>query len=160
IVDGIVGGLTGGFKGAATSVIGYLNDIVYGVNDKTKSAATAAQIHTAEMKDKSIENAQKMNEGVQTKLINMRNNVEGQLKQTTDTTKQEALKTKLTQLTNKEETVKEVHNKNVQMRTDTESEMDKLKASSKQKHGDIIQDIKNIWGGLGNWFHGIWVDVQ
>jgi len=259
IVDGIVGGLTGGFKGAATSVIGYLNDIVYGVNDKTKSAATAAQIHTAEMKDKSIENAQKMNEGVQTKLINMRNNVEGQLKQTTDatqrhtlemklaainnslemtqqvgqkyvdmryksqeqldlmkqgvdtslmsaadkakyhslnmkrfyldgviqmdeetvkqldkmrvdiadqlahttdTTKQEALKTKLTQLTNKEETVKEVHNKNVQMRTDTESEMDKLKASSKQKHGDIIQDIKNIWGGIGNWFHGIWVDVQ
>ncbi len=259
IVDGIVGGITGGFKGAATSIIGYLNDIVYGVNDKTKTAAIAAQIHTAEMKDKSIENAQKTNEGMQTHFIEMRNEIENQLKQTTDATQRHTLEMRLAAVNNaltmsqetgqkfvdmryksqeqidllksgvdtslmstadkakyhslnmkdmylggvidmdnqtiqklddmrigiiqklsqtKDEaarhpleiqlqqvTADEKHAMNTKgvhekARTSAESEMDKLKASSKQKHGDIIQDIKNIWGGIGNWFHGVWVGVQ
>src|SRR5205807_5093526 len=100
IVDGIVGGVVGGFKGMGVSVIGYINDLVYGVQDKTKSAATAAQINTAEMRDKSIANAQMMSEQTQMKLINMRNGIVEQLKQTTDAKQKHKLELKLTSVNN------------------------------------------------------------
>lgn len=127
IIDTIVGGVTGGFKGMTTSVVGYLNDLVHGVDDKTQKASIAAQLHTAEMRDKSIANAQKTNEGMQTHYQNMRVEIENQLIQTTDATQKHTLEMKLVAVNNALQMSQEAGQKFVDMRTKSQEQIDLLK---------------------------------
>lgn len=127
IVDGIIGGVVGGFKGMATTVIGTLTDLVTGVDNNTKKASISAQLNTAQMKDKSIENAQKMNEGTQNNLINMRNGIEEQLKQTTDAAQKHTLEMKLNTINNSLEMAQATGRNIVDMRTKSQEQLDLLK---------------------------------
>jgi TP901 family phage tail tape measure protein len=160
IVDGIVGGVVGGFKGMGVSVLGYLNDIVHGVHDKTEQASDAAKQHTLEMKIAAIKNAEETDLGVIQKLDHMRMGIADELSRTTDDTKKHALEIKLTQVTHAEDTAVKVWESHKKMRTDSESELDKLKKSSAEKFGTVQKDIQGIFGNIGGWFTDRWHDVQ
>lgn len=127
IVDGIVGSVVGGFKGMATTVIGTLNDLVNGVDNSTQKASIAAQLNTAQMKDKSIANAQAMSEQTQMKLIDMRNGIEKQLSETTDATQKHTLEMKLAAVNNSLEAAQSVGKNIVDMRERSLEQVDLLK---------------------------------
>jgi TP901 family phage tail tape measure protein len=152
IVDGIVGGVTGGFRGMGVSVIGYLNDIVHGVQDKTTQAKDAADINTLQMKINSIKHAEETDLGVIQRYDHMRMGIADQLSKTKDDTEKKSLGIKLTQVTHAEDTAVKVWESHKKMRVDSESELDKLKTSFAQKWGTIQQDIQGFFGNIGHWF--------
>jgi TP901 family phage tail tape measure protein len=100
VFDGLIKGVTGEFSGFAQGITGYFNQILHGADNNTKAASISTQTNTAEMKDKSIANAQMMSEQTQMKLIDMRNGIEDQLKQTTNAAQKHTLEMKLNTVNN------------------------------------------------------------
>ncbi len=127
IFDGLVKGVEGQFSGFAEGITGYFNQILHGADDKTKQASIAAQLNTAQMKDKSVENAQAMNEQMQMKLIDMRNGIENQLKQTTDAAQKHTLQMKLNTVNNSLEMAQASGRNIVDMREKSLEQVDLLK---------------------------------
>jgi tape measure domain-containing protein len=160
IVDGIVGGVVGGFKGMGVSVIGYINDLSHGVQDKTAQAKDAANINTLQMKINTIKHAEETDLGVIQKFDHMRMGIADQLSKTKDETEKKSLEVKLAQVTHAEDTAVKVWESHKKMRTDSESELDKLKKSSAEKFGTIQKDIQGIFGNIGHWFSDRWHEVQ
>src|SRR2546423_7820429 len=160
IVDGIAGGVVGGFKGMATSSIGYLDDLVNGIDRKTKEAKEQADLHTMEMKIATIKNAEGMDLGVIQKLDHMRMGVADQLRQTKDDTERQTLTIKLTHIEAAETQRVAVREKHKEMRKNVEDEHTKLKKHIEDTSGGIIGSIQRFFGGIGNWCHDRWVDVQ
>lgn len=160
IVDTIVGTVTGAFSGMAKSAMGYLNDLVDGVDNKTKQARDNAAVHSLEMKNKVIQNAIDADNQTIQKFDDMRQGIIQQLSQTKDEAEKKSLEIKLTQVTHAEEAAKGVKDQHVKMRQDTESELDKLKASMATGWGTIQTTIYNFFGGIGKWFQDRWHDVQ
>jgi len=127
IANGIVKGVEGAFSGMATSTLDYFNQIVHGADDKTKAASIAAQTHTAQMKDRVIQNAQLTNEQTQIKFQNMRAGIEDQLKQTTDAAQRHTLQMKLKVVDNAIETSQKAGQQYVDLRYKSQEQLDLLK---------------------------------
>src|SRR5256885_7734384 len=130
-----------------------------GVDVKLASAADLAKYHSLHMKDLYLGGVIAMDDQTISKLSDMRTGIENQLSQTTDGVKKHSLEIKLAQVKDAEDTANKVKDAHVKQRTDTESEMDKLKTSISTKSASIMKDITGFFGGIGQWFSDRWKEA-